>query len=172
MSVRINRVTPITPTSLVTLALLGTGDRALSVSETSTALANLHAYVRARNLPTTHEFELDTPEGVRRALDDLVENDVVSRFDEGSETVYRIGPEQQLKAAYYRNSIIHFFLNPAILELSLLAAAETESGTTMTAAPRPSAVFTFLETARNVHIPRKKLSARFSMKTALTKMPR
>ena len=38
VSVRINRATPITPTSLVTLALLGSGDRALSVEETVEAL--------------------------------------------------------------------------------------------------------------------------------------
>ncbi len=35
---------------------------------------------------------------------------------------------------------------------------------TITATPRPNAVLTVLETARNVHIPRKKASARFSAK--------
>jgi hypothetical protein len=39
--------------------------------------------------------------------------------------------------------------------------------TTITAIPRPVAVLTFLETARNVHIPRKKDRARFSIKTDL-----
>src|SRR5262249_35810043 len=41
VSVRINRVTPITPTSLVTLALLGMGDRALTLHEIVAALRNL-----------------------------------------------------------------------------------------------------------------------------------
>ncbi len=41
---------------------------------------------------------------------------------------------------------------------------------TMTATPRPSAIFTFLLIAKKVHMPRKKASARFSMKTALIKI--
>jgi glycerol-3-phosphate O-acyltransferase len=124
VSVRINRVTPITPTSLVTLALLGRGDRALTVGETVWALGNLLAYVRRRNLPTTGDLGLDTPDGVRRTLDALVESGVVTCFAEGSEAVYGIGPDQHLTAAYYRNTIIHFFVTAAIAELALLGAAE------------------------------------------------
>jgi glycerol-3-phosphate O-acyltransferase len=124
MSVRINRVTPITPTSLVTLALLGMHDRAVTVDETVAALRYLVDYVRRRNLPTTAALDLDTPDGVRRALDALAENGVVSCFDEGPEAVYLIGPDQHLTAAYYRNTIIHFFVNGAIAELALLHAAE------------------------------------------------
>ena len=126
VSVRINRVTPITTTSLVTLALLGTSDRALSVEEAVKALRNLVTYVRRRQLPTTGELDLDEASGVRRALDALVENGVVTRFSEGREDVYRIGPDQQLAAAYYRNTIIHFFVKAAIAELALLRAAEAD----------------------------------------------
>ena len=124
VSVRINRVTPITPTSLVTLALLGMHDRAVTVDETVAALRNLADYVRRRDLPTTGALDLDTPDGVRRALDALAENGVVSCFDEGPAAVYLIGPDQHLTAAYYRNTIIHFFVNGAIAELALLHAAE------------------------------------------------
>ena len=131
VSVRINRVTPITPTSLVTLALLGTLERALTVEETVAALHNLVEYVRRRNLPTTGELDLDTPDGVRHALDALVDSGVVSCFAEGPDPVYSIGPDQHLTAAYYRNTIIHFFLNGAIAELAALRAAEV-SGTAST----------------------------------------
>jgi len=124
VSVRINRVTPITSTSLVTLALLGAGDRAVSVGETVVMLQNLLDYVRWRRLPTTGELELDTPDGVRNALEALVENGVVTCFAEGPEAVYAIGPDQHLTAAYYRNTIIHFFVNGAIAELALLKAGE------------------------------------------------
>jgi len=124
VSVRINRATPITPTSLVTLALLGTLDRGVTVDETVAALRNLVEYVRARNLPTTTTLDLDTAEGVRRSLDALVTNGVVTCFREGIEPIYTIGDGQHLAAAYYRNTIIHFFVNGAIAELSLLKAAE------------------------------------------------
>ncbi len=83
-------------------------------------------YVRRRQLPTTVELELDTPEGVQHILDELEQSGVVSRFAEGLDAVYAIGPEQHLTAAYYRNTIIHFFVTPSIAELALLRAAEGE----------------------------------------------
>jgi glycerol-3-phosphate O-acyltransferase len=124
VSVRINRATPITPTSLVTLALLGTGDLALTVEETRLAMTNILSYVRRRKLPVTFELdELETDDGVRAALDALVENRVITRFDIGPEDVYAIGSDQQLAAAYYRNTVVHFFVNAGIAELALLKAS-------------------------------------------------
>ena len=128
VAVRINRVTPITAISLVTLALLGTGNRALSVAETIVRLRNLLDYVRRRNLPVARELDLDTIAGVERTLGALVENGVVTCFAEGPEPVYAVGPEQHLIASYYRNTIIHFFVNGAIAELSLLGVAEEVAG--------------------------------------------
>jgi glycerol-3-phosphate O-acyltransferase len=125
-AVRINRVTPITPTSLVALALLGQSDRAVTVDELVKGLKNLVNYVRRRNLPTTEPLELDTPAGAQRALDRLVQSGVVSAFTEGLESVYLIGLDQHLTAAYYRNTIIHFFVNASIAELALLHAADVE----------------------------------------------
>ncbi|TMB52323.1 MAG: glycerol-3-phosphate 1-O-acyltransferase [Deltaproteobacteria bacterium] len=126
VAVRINRVTPITAISLVTLTLLGTGNRALSVDETIVRLRNLLDYVRRRNLPTAGDLRLDTRDGVQHALDALVENGVVTCFAGGTEAVYLIGPEKHLIASYYRNTIIHFFVTGAIAELALLRAAEAD----------------------------------------------
>jgi glycerol-3-phosphate O-acyltransferase len=125
VSVRINEATPITPTSLVTLAMLGTGDRALTVAEVRRGLANLLQSVQARKLPTTADFfRLESDDGICQTLDALVENDVVTRFDGGAEPVYLIGADQQLTAAYYRNTVIHFFVTPAIAELAILHVGE------------------------------------------------
>ena len=125
-AVRINRVTPITPTSLVALTLLGLGDRAATVPELVKGLFNLVHYIQRRQLPTTIELDLDTPEGVQRILDQLEASGVVSRYAEGLDAVYAISHEQHLTAAYYRNTIIHFFVTPSIAELALLRAAEVE----------------------------------------------
>jgi glycerol-3-phosphate O-acyltransferase len=119
VSLRINRVTPITPTALVTLALLGTLDCAVTVAEAVAVLHGLAEYVRRRGLPTTGELDLETPDGVRRALDALVDSGIVSCFADGPEAVYFIAPEQLLTAAYYRNTIIHFFVNGAIAAIAL-----------------------------------------------------
>jgi len=127
MSARINRATPITETSLVTLALLGAGDRALSLEETVKAIAALVDYVRKRGLPTTEVVELDDPQAVLGVLGALVESDIVTSYAGGPDVVYAIGPDQHLAAAYYRNAVIHFFVNAAIVELALLGAATAES---------------------------------------------
>ena len=128
ISVRINKATPITPTSLVTLALLGVGDRALTVEETAAALTNLVAYVEKRTLPTTEQVDLRQGDEVKRVLDHLVENGVVSVFTEGPEAVYAIRPEEFLTAAYYRNTVIHFFVTGSIGEVALVSAMEATTG--------------------------------------------
>jgi len=128
VAVRINRVTPITPISLVAHSLLGVGDRGVTLTEIGRSLANLVAYVSRRDLPTTGDLDLDTPAGIQRTLDLLVAGGVVTCFDEGPEAVYLIGPDQHLAAAYYRNTIIHFFVTGAIGEVSLLRAADEGVG--------------------------------------------
>ena len=37
----------------------------------------------------------------------------------GDQIIYRIPEKKQLAAAYYRNTIVHYFLSPAIAELAL-----------------------------------------------------
>jgi glycerol-3-phosphate O-acyltransferase len=124
VAVRINRVTPITPISLVTFALLQTPDTALTVAETVAALDGVQDHVEARGLPVTERVPLDDPDTVRAALDALVEHGVVTRFDDGPEPVYGIGTEQHLSAAFYRNTIVHHFVNLAVAEVALAAVAE------------------------------------------------
>jgi glycerol-3-phosphate O-acyltransferase len=116
---------PITPISLVTLALLGSGDRALSVHETQELLRPFLDEVRQRSLPTTEEIELDTPDQVAEALEHLMDHGVVSRITEGSEVLYGIQSEQHFAASFYRNTIVHFFVEDAISEIALVAAGES-----------------------------------------------
>jgi len=126
VSARINRVTPITATSLACMVLLGRGDRALSVEQVREVLAPRLDYVRRRKLPVAGELDLDGCDGVQRCLDALVQNRVLTLYDEGPEPVYGIPRDQHLTAAYYRNTIIHFFVTPSIAELALLRAAEPD----------------------------------------------
>ncbi|HEU4430801.1 MAG TPA: glycerol-3-phosphate 1-O-acyltransferase [Myxococcota bacterium] len=122
--VRINRATPITPISLVCLSLLGRGDRALSVEELRTSLRNLVEYVHRCRMPMTDEIALDSAETLTPVLEELVTSGLLHRYAEGPEIVYGIAPGQHLAAAYYRNTVIHFFVTGAIAELALLRAAE------------------------------------------------
>ena len=121
---RIGRATPITPSSLVTLALLGAEDRALTLAEVRSLLKPLLDYVERRALPTTGDLDLRRGAGVRSTLDALVAGGVVTCFGDGLEPVWRVGPDRHLEAAFYRNAAVHFFVNRAIAELVLARAAE------------------------------------------------
>ena len=124
---RINAVTPITPNSLVTMALLGVADRALTLSEIRDTLQPLLDYVKVRRLPVTEPALLKDEAGLLRTLKALEASGVVEAFREGLEPVYAIGPDQHLVAAFYRNGAIHFFVNRAVGELALARLTEGES---------------------------------------------
>ena len=125
---RINLVTPITPISLVTLALLGAGDRSLTLEELFGEINALLRYVQARKLPTTEAPLLQDAASVRATLAALMGNGVVECFSEGAEEVFRIVRGQAHAAAYYRNTITHFFVVRSIACLALLKVAGQESG--------------------------------------------
>ena len=56
----------------------------------------------------------------------MLDEGIVTRYDEGPEVVYGIGLNQHAVASYYRNTVVHFFVNKAIIELALLTASENE----------------------------------------------
>jgi len=123
---RINRVTPVTAQALVTLALLGARDRALTLAEVAEAVEPLLDYADARDLPRSQLDLLRLPEGIDETLRKLEQGGVVSRYAQGRETVFKIEPGQHAVAAFYRNSAVHWFINRAILEVALLASANDD----------------------------------------------
>jgi glycerol-3-phosphate O-acyltransferase len=120
VAVRINRVTPVTATALVTLALLGMRDRALTLGQVRRVLEPLRAYLAERGLPHSGDV-LRTETGVRRVLGALAGQHVVTVYAGGEEPVYAIERGQHLVAAFYRNSAIHHFVDRAVAELVLLS---------------------------------------------------
>ena len=50
----------------------------------------------------------------------------MTRIDSGREPVWRIAPQDEHQAAFYRNTIIHAFLETSIVELSLAYAARVD----------------------------------------------
>ena len=132
VSHRINQVTPITAPALVTLTLLDNGDRAMTEAEMRESLLPLVEYIRARDLPMASAFDLQkadvlstrSPREGRRALDMLVREGVVAEYAGGLQPVYSIPDDRHLEAAFYRNTLSHFFVTRAITELGLVKAAE------------------------------------------------
>jgi glycerol-3-phosphate O-acyltransferase len=120
VAVRINKVTPVTATALVTLALLGVRDRALTLGQVRGVIEPLRAYLEQRRLPHSGEL-LRTDEGVRRVLGALAQQNVVTVYTGGVEPVYAIERGQHLVAAFYRNSAIHHFVDRAVAEVVMLS---------------------------------------------------
>ena len=115
---RINRVTPVTAPALVTLALLGVGDRGLTLGEVHRLVEPLRAYAMQRGLPTAQLDPLKSEKGLAEVLAALAASGVVLGFMQGTEPIYGINPGQHSVAAFYRNSAIHWFVNRAITELA------------------------------------------------------
>jgi glycerol-3-phosphate O-acyltransferase len=128
VAVEANKVTPITFPSLVTMSLLGAAPRALTTRELVAETTALLEWAQARDVRVSSDFMLENQDHLRRLLDIMINENVLTRYDEGPESVYGISLEQHPVASYYRNTTIHFFVNKAIIELSLLKATEAEEG--------------------------------------------
>ena len=127
VSHRINRATPVTATAVVNLALLG-ADRALTLAEVLATVRPLANYISKRNWQVAGSANLADGSTIRRTLQELVASGVLTSYDGGTEPVWRIGGEQHLVAAFYRNTAIHMLVDRAIAELALQAAADGEPG--------------------------------------------
>ena len=126
---RINEATVVTAPALVAFALLGVGQRALTLDEVQAVLAPILDYTARRALPTDQATkDLSSRAGTDLALARLVHHGVVERFDGGADVVYRIGPDRELVAAFYRNGTIHRFVVRAIVELALLSVVDVPMG--------------------------------------------
>ena len=124
---RILRATPVNATGLVSALLITTQGRALTLGQIHHTLQDSLDYLERKQTPMTNSaLRLRTPEGVRSAVDALSNGHPITRVDSGRETVWRIAPEQEHEAAFYRNTVIDAFMETSIVELALVYAARAE----------------------------------------------
>jgi len=124
VAVQANKVTPITAPAVGCMVLLGAAPRALTVRELQGEILRLVRWADQRGIRLTSDFSPERLGQVRELANRMVEMGLLIRYDEGSDLVFGIQPDQHPNASYYRNTIIHHFVNKAILELALLGAAE------------------------------------------------
>ena len=127
ISHRLNRATPVTVTAIVSLALLG-ADRAMTMDEVLDTVEPLAAYIESRRWPVAGAADLRDRATIRRAMAELARSGVLTAYDGGTEPVWKIGDDQHLVAAFYRNTVIHILVERAIGELALLTVSELEPG--------------------------------------------
>ena len=124
---RILQATPINATGLVSALLLVTNGLALTLDQVHHTLQDSLDFLERNGIPMSESAQrLRTLEGTRAALDALSGGHPVTRIDSGREPVWNIAEQDEHEAAFYRNSIIHAFLESSILELSLAYADRVE----------------------------------------------
>ncbi len=128
VAVRINNVTPVNPSAVGTLALLGASPRSLTVDEIQDELQDIISWMQSRGIPMTEDVDEHTLERVQEVAETMIDLGILTRYDEGLSTVYGIAPDQHLIAGYYRNTIVHFLIVRAFMELALIKAAEMPPG--------------------------------------------
>lgn len=124
VAVQANRVSPITLPAVACLVLLGAAPRALTVGEIQSEIVAIVRWSHARGIRLTSDFRLKRLSQVQELADAMCDIGLLIRYDEGTDTVFGIEPSQHLMASYYRNTIIHHFVNKAILEVALLKASD------------------------------------------------
>lgn len=116
---RIGRATPVTPISVVSIALLAACGKARTADELACQCSRLVDFIRARRIPTTERLDLSTGSEVTRILEWLAQHGNVSSHEAIERRVFWLDDEQMIRESYYRNVVVHFFLNRAIAEMAL-----------------------------------------------------
>jgi len=127
VSSRIEHATPVTITDLATMVLLAANERALTEQQIRDHAQEIVSLVNKRALPTTGKLDMDIGDALGERLAAMSKTGLLDCYSGGTRPVYRITPGKQLAAAYYRNTIIHYFLSSAIAELALAASAASGS---------------------------------------------
>ena len=119
----IEQITPIKSADVLTMVLLGANRRALTTTEIHLQAAEIAALVKQRELPAASGFRLESENDVSAAVLALTSSGLVKRYDKASTPVFYIPRGQRLAAAYYRNTITHYFLRTALGEIGLAMCA-------------------------------------------------
>lgn len=121
---RIGKVTPVTPTAMVSITLLAAQGKAKTAAQIADQCAALMRYIEDRAIPISENMRLHEPEQVALVLDWLEQNENVSSHEALGRRVYWLNDEQMLRISYYRNVVVHHFLNRSIAEVALSSLRE------------------------------------------------
>jgi len=127
VAVEANRVTPATFPAVVSATLLGAFPRALTETEVIREVRDITQWATKRGVRLSPDFNLNYGNNMPALLGNMIDEGIITRFDGGPETVYGIAEGQAAIASFYRNTIVHFFINRAVAELALLALSEKTS---------------------------------------------
>ena len=119
----INRVTLVTPLSLVACALLTKHRRGFRYGELAITVKELVSYLQRKNAPTATSLN-DLENTLRETINLLISWKMLEEIKEAGskESYYSLDEEKKRELEYYKNSIVHFFVPASFVACSLLSA--------------------------------------------------
>ncbi len=123
---KVNEQVPVTLPSLLCLTLLGAAPRSMSYSELESRVTDLIDWLQARDIRLTRALASRDFNELDPLLAQVFESDVVHKTGKGADSQFSVSDDKAGDASYYRNTIVHYFVNQAIGEVALVSASEVE----------------------------------------------
>jgi glycerol-3-phosphate O-acyltransferase len=124
----INNVSLVTPLALVSTAILSNHRKGFYVSELEKSIELLMDFIAINKIPVSDSMN-DPLKATRETMDLLINWKVLDYMEdtfEPEERFYYVEDDKKLELEYYKNSIIHFFINHSLIAISLLSCKEEE----------------------------------------------
>jgi len=125
----INKVSVVTPFSLVASGLLSHDRRGISHDELSGILNEFYEYLSTRQVKFAATFA-HRDKAIADALNIFSSTDIISRVEaaeeeeEMQEVVYSLADAKRLNLEYYKNNILHFFMSICFVATSMVKNPE------------------------------------------------
>lgn len=129
IALEINKVSVVTPFTLVACGLLSYERRGISHDELMGVVRIFHEYLVCRNINRAATL-MNLDRAVGDALTMFEQSGIISRVGENEEDeeieeiVYSLDDDKRLKLEYYKNNILHYFLPVSFVSASLLSSQE------------------------------------------------
>lgn len=129
IELEINKVSVVTPFSLVASGLLSHDRRGISHDELTEILNEFYEYLSTRKVKFAATFA-HRERAITDALNIFVQSEIISRIEaeeeeeEMQEVVYSLDDKKRLSLEYYKNTILHFFVPLSFVATSMLESSE------------------------------------------------
>jgi glycerol-3-phosphate O-acyltransferase len=126
----INKVSVVTPFSLVAAVILSHDRRGISYNELLNILNEFYEYLSMKKVKFAETFA-SREKAITDALNIFVQSGFISKIEaqedeeeEMQEVVYSLKEEKRLNLEYYKNNILHFFVPLSFVATSMLKSSE------------------------------------------------
>ncbi len=126
----INNVSVVTPLALVSTAILCNHRKGFYLFELNESIELLGKYIERHKIPISDTLH-DPAKAIGETIDLLINWKILDFMEdtfEPDERFYFVEDEKKLELEYYKNSILHFFINHSLVAVSLLACTKEELG--------------------------------------------